>query len=163
MKRFLLSQIAIFFSVFIPVKLIGLDYNGVDWEYSLAYGALIILPLIKCRSWQQLVCLLSVLAAWGYGRYIELGADPSNIELIPYIYAAIAVICALNERWGMMLFAGLTSLYAVRLTGVDVSYWQQGLFNLFAAGLCMFPDLRMPDATEEKPKDSEHHEERWAA
>lgn len=156
MKLFLAAQFLIFLIVKLTVDYIGLHYNGVDWSWSLAYGSLAVLPLILCRSWSLAICLLLAFGAWGYGRVIELSPNPHNIELIPYLYIMVAIACVLAERWLMALFAGLTALYAIRLTGVEISYWQQGLFNLLAAGLFLTYEKRKA-AKVDAPEETENH------
>jgi hypothetical protein len=157
---FFATQFLIFLTV--KVTLSGWVYNGIDWSWSLAYGSLAILPLVLCRSWSLGFCLLAAVGAWAYGRFVELSPNPSNIELIPYIYIVVSIVCMLSERWAMMIFGVLTALYAVRLTGVEITYWQQGFFNVLAAGLFLTYGNRTPRGTQ-KIQNSATEEYRRAA
>lgn len=159
--------LAIQASLFLSVKLsfMGLPhYNNVDWSWSLAYGSLFILPLVLFRKEMASIIPISIASLiWVFGRYIEIGDDPNNILLFPHLLAMLAVVCVLCDRGYMVLVAMATSLYSVWLISVgDVSFWQQGIFNVLFASLTIAPIFKVSYESETPQKSDQIELERAA-
>lgn len=146
MIKYIVAQLVIFFSVFFTLRFFDINYNGVSWEYSLAYGSLIPLALFyNRRDIKTLICLGCVAALWFLGRVVELSHDPhSMVEWLRGCFI-LGLVCVICERYRLAAIALLMFVYSARLSVIEASYWQQGLLNLISVSPLFMP----PPKTEE--------------
>lgn len=142
MKPYLRKQALIFMAVngllwYFPWRYLG----GVDWAFTLAYGALLVLPMwihkARFKSWAPIVVVAFI---WSVGVYVRLKMPGFEVlaKTEATLYTICFVVCAMCWRGWMAVWSIPILLYTVRLTGIeDPTYNQEGLHNVLFACLAL--------------------------
>lgn len=157
--RYIITNVLIWFAVFIPLSFIDINYNGVNWEYSLAYGALIPFALWSFRhDPKTLLCLSVGGGCWFLGRLIELGSSPHEMEAWIRSIIVLCLVCLWMGRYRLLAISVSILTYSLHLNTIEATWAQQGLLNLLVASFFLIP-ARMESthyASRAELKEQEH-------
>ena len=134
-KKFLVIELMVFASVFIPVSFMPwVRFNGHYWNFTLAYGSLLILPI--CLFWRRRDMVFIVAAtvlAWGLSAYGNLGLQLPGLtgSLRVELLGSIAAMCVLALKRDLIIISLVMLAYGFGLAFVEQpSFMQLGGLNL---------------------------------